>query len=156
MNATCPLCAKLQNLPTLAQEVVWEFPNSVAFLGPWQYYDGYCVLVLRQHGVEWPDLAPDVRRGYFDEMNLLAAAILEVVKPRKLNYEWLGNQVPHLHGHLFPRFTHDPDHLRAVWLALDRADRDPEWHRRLSTGTWDRVHLLAQLRVALTRLTGHS
>src|ERR1700694_4734407 len=43
--------------------------------------------------------------------------------PHKLNYELLGNQVPHLHWHLFPRSKQDADHLKPVWLALDAAEQ---------------------------------
>jgi diadenosine tetraphosphate (Ap4A) HIT family hydrolase len=29
-------------------------------------------------------------------------------RPLKMNYETLGNSLPHLHTHLIPRFTADP------------------------------------------------
>ncbi len=153
MTATCPFCAKLADLDALGPgEVVWRFPRSVALLGPWQYYHGYCVLVARTHATELSGL-PDVeRRGYFEEMCLLARAIEDRFRPLKLNYELLGNQVPHLHWHLFPRSAHDPARLSPVWLAIDRADRDAEARRLLETGPVDRPATSGALREALRAL----
>src|SRR5947209_10713444 len=98
----CPFCRKLTALHDLPEaEVVWRFPHSVALLGPWQFYRGYCLLVSRTHAIELNDLADPERRAYLEEMCLLARAIQQCQRPRKLNYELLGNQVPHLHWHLF-------------------------------------------------------
>src|SRR5581483_972871 len=112
----------------------WEFPHSVALLGPWQFYHGYCVLVSRKHASELSQLAETERRGYLDEMCILAQAIEQCFRPHKLNYELLGNLVPHLHWHLFPRYLTDAERLRPVWPALDRAERDVSERQRLQTG----------------------
>src|SRR5436305_10547991 len=94
----CPFCRKLAALCELPpEEVVWQFPHSVALLGPWQFYHGYCVLVSRRHSTELSELDAAERRAYLDEMCLLAEAVGDCFRPRKLNYELLGNQVPHLH-----------------------------------------------------------
>jgi diadenosine tetraphosphate (Ap4A) HIT family hydrolase len=146
----CPFCAKLQALQQLAdEEVVWQFPHSVALLGTWQFYHGYCVLVARRHATELSQLSADERRGYLDEMCRVAAAIEQAFRPHKLNYELLGNQVPHLHWHLFPRSADDPGRLQPVWLALDRAERDAAEKQRLQTGPLDRRATTAALRQAL-------
>ena len=139
MSATgCPLCCKLADaLP--AEEVVWDFPNGVAFLGPWQYYYGYCLLVSRRHAAELSDLPAEEQRSYLAEMCLLARALQDCFTPRKMNYELLGNQVRHLHWHLFPRYEADPDKLKPVWLALDRAERDAGERRRLEAGPQSRA-----------------
>ena len=57
-------------------------------------------------------------------MATLAEGIEACFRPHKLNYELLGNQVPHLHWHLFPRHANDPEPLAPVWLALHRAETD--------------------------------
>jgi diadenosine tetraphosphate (Ap4A) HIT family hydrolase len=149
----CPFCRKLAILEDLPEdEVVWRFPHSVALLGTWQYYHGYCLLVARSHARELNHLPDSQRRAYLDEMCLLAGAIESCFSPHKLNYELLGNQVPHLHWHLFPRYTTDPDALRPVWLALDRAERDEDLRRKLEQGRWDRATTAAGLRTCLQRL----
>ncbi len=149
-SASCPLCDKLSASGELpGDQFVWQFAHSVAFLGPWQFYRGYCVLVARTHATELSQLAPPERRAYLDEMCLLAAAIESAFRPHKLNCELLGNQVPHLHWHLFPRYTHDPDFLKPVWLALDRAERDADLRQRLQTGPVGRSETAAALRTQI-------
>jgi diadenosine tetraphosphate (Ap4A) HIT family hydrolase len=147
---TCPFCDKLARLHELpVEEVVWLFPNSVAFLGAWQYHTGYCVLVSRQHVTELHHLSGPERHAYFDEMTLLAHALEVCFQPRKLNYELLGNQVPHLHWHLFPRRTDDPETLQPVWLAIDRAEHDPELRQRLQTPTLERADITRRIKEQL-------
>jgi diadenosine tetraphosphate (Ap4A) HIT family hydrolase len=149
----CPFCRKLAALRELPDaEIVWQFPQSVAFLGTWQFYHGYCVLVSRQHATELSALNDDERRGYLDEMCLLAKAMEAGFRPHKLNYELLGNQVPHLHWHLFPRYRDDRDRLKPVWLALDQAERDADLRRQMETGSQDRSAVAAVLREQLKRL----
>src|SRR5437870_1709407 len=117
MKSDCVYCQKLAALDYVpATELLWQFPHSVAFLGPWQYYLGYCILASRAHAAELNQLPEAERRAYFDEMCLLAKAIEECFQPHKLNYELLGNQVSHLHWHLFPRYRNDPEALNPVWF----------------------------------------
>jgi diadenosine tetraphosphate (Ap4A) HIT family hydrolase len=152
-SAECPFCQKLNDLAAFPEaDVVWRFPRSVALLGSWQFYHGYCILVARRHARELSALEDADRRAYLDEMCLLARAIETDFRPLKLNYELLGNQVPHLHWHLFPRYEDDPGRLRPVWLALDAAERDVEVRRRLETGPEDRPTTAARLRRSLQKL----
>lgn len=144
--ADCPFCRKLADPHGWpADDVVWNFPHSVAVLGPWQCYTGYCVLVSREHATELSQLGPR-RAAFLDEMARLAEAIETVFRPYKLNYELLGNQVPHPHWHLFPRSADDPDRLRPVWFALEKADADPAEKRRLEAGTVPRAEAVERLR----------
>lgn len=144
----CHFCGLL-NGPEPAPEVVWEFRHSVALLGPWQYYHGYCILAARRHATELSQLPDDERRAYLDEMCLLAQTMERAFRPQKLNYELLGNQVGHLHWHLFPRYADDPERLRPVWLRLDGAERDETLPRQLRTGPVERAVTLRLLREAL-------
>ena len=148
MAIACPLCEKLLNPP--GGEVVWQFQQSVAFLGPWQYYTGYCVLVARAHFTELHQLPVGVRTAFLDEMVILSQAIATAFQPRKMNCESLGNQVPHLHWHLFPRS--DADNLKPVWLALDHADHDPKEKLRLQTADLPRAEIIGRLHTTLTQM----
>jgi diadenosine tetraphosphate (Ap4A) HIT family hydrolase len=153
----CPFCRKLAALDELPEhEIVWRFPHSIAFLGVHQFYHGYCVLVSRTHAVELSRLDEGERRAYLDEMCLLARAIEAGFGPHKLNYELLGNQVPHLHWHLFPRSAGDPNRLQPVWLALDRAERDPTLREQLTGRPEDRPATTAILRRQLKLLNATS
>jgi diadenosine tetraphosphate (Ap4A) HIT family hydrolase len=106
--------------------------------------------VARTHATELHHLPDADRRGYFDELCRLAAAVEIEFRPRKLNYELLGNQVPHLHFHLFPRYESDPAHREAVWLAIDRASRNPECEQHLRTGPESRAATADRLRRRLS------
>jgi diadenosine tetraphosphate (Ap4A) HIT family hydrolase len=143
----CPLCDKLASPPP--DDVVAEFPHSLALLGPWQYYTGYCVLVARVHVAELHHLSDDIRDGFVADACRLSRAIQAEFRPLKLNVESLGNLVPHLHWHVFPRRADDPERLKAVWLALDRADRDLAERTRLETGHVPRAEIIARLRERL-------
>jgi diadenosine tetraphosphate (Ap4A) HIT family hydrolase len=142
----CPFCRKVSapdGWP--AEDIVWRFPHSVAVLGQWQYYTGYCVLVSREHAAELSQLGPN-RAAFLGEMAHLAAAIESAFRPHKMNYELLGNLVPHLHWHLFPRSADDPDRLRPVWFALEKANTDAAEKTRLETGRDSRVTTVAKIR----------
>lgn len=142
----CPFCQKLARPDGWqAADIVWQFPNSIAVLGQWQFFTGYCVLVSREHATELSQLG-SARGAFLEEMATLAWAIEECFRPHKLNYELLGNQVPHLHWHLFPRSADDADRLRPVWFALEKADTDAAEKQRLETGTVPRAEAAARLR----------
>ena len=147
----CYFCKKLAVLDTLAaDEVVGRLQHSIVLLGPWQYYQGYCIVVARRHAAELSHLSDAERTAFLDEMCRVARAIEQEFRPRKLNCELLGNQVPHLHWHVFPRYVDDPDVLKPVWLALDRAERDEAERRRLQNGILPRSDIAERLRKRLT------
>jgi diadenosine tetraphosphate (Ap4A) HIT family hydrolase len=131
----CPLCRTVAELNARDNgTLVWHFPHSVAYVGPWQYYTGYCLLVSRTHATELSQLGR-IRDAFLLEMSILAEAIEACFQPHKLNYEMLGNVVPHLHWHIFPRSANDPERLQPVWIALERAKTDAAEKTRLETGT---------------------
>jgi diadenosine tetraphosphate (Ap4A) HIT family hydrolase len=142
----CYFCQKLSRLSTTPDDdLVWRFPQSLAFLGAWQFYQGYCLLVARRHASELSQLSLEERRAFFDELCLLARAIEETFQPLKVNYELLGNQVQHLHWHVFPRYADDLHRLKPVWLALERAESDEAEKRRLQEGRLDRFTIKKRL-----------
>lgn len=150
MNDGCPLCQKLADLDNLpADEVVVRFPHSVALLGPWQYHTGYTILVARRHVAELHHLDPAERNAFVGELCRLSEAIESAFQPHKLNVESLGNQVPHLHFHLFPRRADDPDRMKPAWLAIDRAERDLAEKTRLDASSLSRHEIAARLRHSL-------
>jgi diadenosine tetraphosphate (Ap4A) HIT family hydrolase len=70
---------------------------------------GYTLVIWRGRHVNEPTELDDAEAaGYWAEVLKVAAALQRVYKPLKMNYETLGNSLPHLHTHLVPRFTEDP------------------------------------------------
>ena len=99
-----------------------------------QYYRGSTFFVSRACVSELHELPDSVRSAHLEEMAQVAKAMFEVVRPRKLNYEALGNSVPHLHWWLTPRHHDDPrpggpiwedlNFLRALWTGSARPSDD--------------------------------
>lgn len=106
----CPLCAAVasdQLVDPYGHTVGW-LSVSLLRLVPNQYVKGYCVLIHQRHVVEPYDLDKAERNAFFDDMMRAGQALESVFGATKLNFEILGNAVPHLHCHLKPRYYGDP------------------------------------------------
>ena len=77
--------------------------------------DQRILVIAKTHATELYQLSEPEATQYFRDMLRVAEAIANSFKPRKLNYELLGNTVPHLHWHIFPRYDGDPNPARPVW-----------------------------------------
>lgn len=70
---------------------------------------GYTVVVWHgRHVAEPTELAADEAAAYWLEVLRVGGALERHLGPVKLNYEVLGNSLPHLHTHVLPRFADDP------------------------------------------------
>jgi len=61
-----------------------------------------------RHVSEPTELDEAEAAGYWAEVLAVARALIAVYAPLKMNYETLGNSLPHLHTHLVPRYRADP------------------------------------------------
>ena len=61
----------------------------------------------------------------FAELMAAGRAVADAFRPWKMNYSCYGNQVPHVHWHLFPRYESDPDRLQQPWAHADRFGERP-------------------------------
>jgi diadenosine tetraphosphate (Ap4A) HIT family hydrolase len=100
-----------------ADHKVADLDATVAYLHDDQFFAGWMVLVLKRHVTELYDLEPGERARMMDDVSRVAAALRDVFAPRKINYECLGNQTPHIHWHMIPRLGDDPAPLAAVWTV---------------------------------------
>jgi diadenosine tetraphosphate (Ap4A) HIT family hydrolase len=92
-----------------------ELEHSHVILNRDQFFPGYTLLFTKQHVTELFHLNQIVRSQLMEEVSRVAAALDTVFKPTKINYELLGNMVPHIHWHLVPRFSTDPLWPRPIW-----------------------------------------
>lgn len=152
LNPDCPLCRQLAMPLGTDPERLADFPHAVIVLGRWQYFQGYCVAVARRHVRELHDLSKNEQHAFLDDVVAVSQTLAKIFGPRKLNVEMLGNQVPHLHCHLFPRYEDDPDHLKPVWVALDRGESDDREKTRLETGPSPRDEIGNRIRAELARI----
>jgi diadenosine tetraphosphate (Ap4A) HIT family hydrolase len=101
---------------------------SDAYLQRADVQRGYTVVIWRgRHVTEPTELNNAEAAGYWAEVLAVARALISVYRPLKMNYETLGNSLPHLHTHLVPRFTEDPNPGHPFPLSADQPDgRIPE------------------------------
>lgn len=92
-----------------------ELEHSYLVLNRDQFFPGYSLLFTRQHVTELFLLERSVRAGLMEEVSRVAAALYAVFRPDKINYELLGNMVPHIHWHLVPRFASEALWPRPIW-----------------------------------------
>lgn len=106
----CPLCRDLASATRANQYryTVADLTMSRLGLAVNQSVPGYCVLVCTKHVREPYDLSRDERTAFFEDMMRAAQALETVFHPVKMNFEILGNAVPHLHCHIKPRYYGDP------------------------------------------------
>ena len=105
----CPACE--QGRPDETDDGVRFFAGEVvdAYLRRSDIQRGLTVAIWRgRHVVEPTELTEEETSSYWRELRLVAAAIEEVMRPIKMNYNLLGNSVPHLHAHIVPRYADDP------------------------------------------------
>lgn len=111
----CLICQRLKNIqhdPLL----IHEFTYSYLVLGDHQYFNGYCVLLFKNHVRDMHQLSSSLQTELFQEVMKASNAIQVAFKPWKINYSCYGNQVEHIHWHIFPRYITDPDLRNHPWL----------------------------------------
>ena len=117
----CSLCKRVSLLkkgqyPYLIEE--WD--ECYWLLGEHQYYPGYSVLLLKEHAKEVTALPAIRRTKVFEELMMAQERIEAVFNPWKMNVCSLGNVVPHVHWHLFPRYADDALRENPPWLQMQK------------------------------------
>ena len=110
-----PPCDACAGVWPLADHFIADLGLSLAYLHDDQFFPGWTVLLFKRHATELFHLAPTERIQLMEEVSRLAKVLAETFQARKMNYELLGNQLPHIHWHLIPRLAHDPAPLEPVW-----------------------------------------
>lgn len=108
----CPMCAKWTNEPALR---IVELAQCYVMLNHDQFFPGYIFVFTKEHVTELFHLDRAVRGVVMEEVTLVAATLYKLFQPVKINYELLGNMVPHMHWHLIPRFKGDQLWPRPIW-----------------------------------------
>jgi len=116
MNQDCYLCKRIAEIEDGTNpHFVAELETGYVMMGDHQFFRGYALFLCKQCVPELHELPEDFKSKFLAEMSLVAEAAFNAFKPRKMNYELLGNTVPHLHWHLFPRHADNPNPQRPVW-----------------------------------------
>lgn len=86
-------------------------------------YPACCRVVWNAHVREMTDLRPRERDAILSVVFTVEEVLRELIHPYKINLASLGNQVPHLHWHVIPRFRDDAHFPDSVWSARQRPGR---------------------------------
>ena len=108
----CPMCQRWDDDADLR---IVEMPHSYVILNRDQFFPGYTLLFTKEHVTELFHLDSSVRSGLMEEVSRVAQALYDTFSPAKINYELLGNMVPHIHWHIVPRFASEPLWPRPIW-----------------------------------------
>jgi predicted kinase/diadenosine tetraphosphate (Ap4A) HIT family hydrolase len=99
---------------------------------------GYAVVIWRgRHVADPTELSAGEAGDYFDEVLRVGRAIERQYTPIKMNFEMLGNSLPHLHTHVVPRYLDDgepghPAHFMRADMQNAPKIPDDEYARDLA------------------------
>jgi diadenosine tetraphosphate (Ap4A) HIT family hydrolase len=110
----CPMCAEQRADERGAEDTGYgvrflEGAVADAYLQRAEIQRGYTIVIWRgRHVAEPTELTEDDSARYWLDVLRAARALEAVFEPVKLNYNTLGNSLPHLHTHVVPRYADDP------------------------------------------------
>lgn len=104
-------------------------------------YPGLCRVIWNAHVAEFSDLDAASRAHLMETVAAVERAVRRVMKPGKVNLASLGNQVPHLHWHVIPRYADDAHFPKPIWASPERdvAEVRIEERLALASGLGDAV-----------------
>jgi diadenosine tetraphosphate (Ap4A) HIT family hydrolase len=143
----CPMCAEGRPDDSHGNARIFSGRTADAYLVRGDVgQPGYTIVIWRgRHVADPTELSEADATLYFREVLTVARALEAHYRPAKLNFETLGNTVPHLHTHVIPRYVTDDSPGQPARLM-----RLPETHRNpIPEEIFHRD--VAALRVALTR-----
>ncbi len=111
---SCPLCE------TESENVLWRDSRCRVILIDDADYAGFCRVIWQAHIKEMTDLDTADQSHLFAVVLAVETVLRELMQPAKINLASFGNQVPHLHWHVIPRFTDDAHFPDPVWAARRR------------------------------------
>jgi diadenosine tetraphosphate (Ap4A) HIT family hydrolase len=139
--------AELGENPT----VIARMKSGFAVMGDTQFLPGYCVLLAVPQVTHLSDLTFAQRRDFLLDMSLLREAIEQVFRPRRTNYEILGNTDAYVHAHVWARYEWEPRQYIGgpVW----RYPKETRFDQAQAFSLEEHSHLKQGIASALMELT---
>lgn len=81
---------------------------------------GFVRLISQPHVAEMSDLSANAQHQMFRLLVAIESTMRISLSPDKVNVASLGNQVPHLHWHIIPRWKDDLYFPDSIWSAPRR------------------------------------
>jgi diadenosine tetraphosphate (Ap4A) HIT family hydrolase len=117
IGASCPLCHPQSEI------VLWRGMHCRVILADDRDYPGLCRVIWNAHVREMTDLGMGERKYVMAIVFSVEQVLRELLEPDKINLASLGNQVPHLHWHVIPRFSDDAHFPDPIWAVRKRDAR---------------------------------
>ena len=115
----CPFCGERSDESEFWSKVT-TLSVSTLYLHKFQTYRGYAVLVFDPRHVTRPgELDATEWTSFCADLHLAQAAVERVTKPTHMNLASLGNQVPHLHWHIIPRYEDGVRWGGPIWTTSE-------------------------------------
>ena len=120
----CLICGRIEKTRAgLNPYFVKELETGYVVIGDHQRFEGYSLLLCKEHATELSQLSPDFRTAFLRDMAMTAEAVERAFRPDKVNYELLGvGKCRHMHWHIFPRRNGDTPKPGPVWQVQDMND----------------------------------
>ena len=126
--SNCEICERIEQIKAGTHPgFITELSTGYAVLGDSQFFRGYTVFLCKTPAPDLEDLPRETRLQFLAEMALVSEAVSKVAQPHKMNVESLGNMVPHLHFHLFPRQLSESEPTKPVWLVMPAGDEAQQY-----------------------------
>jgi diadenosine tetraphosphate (Ap4A) HIT family hydrolase len=105
----CELCEQVGG------ELLWRDAACRVVLVADSDYAGYCRVIWNAHIREMTDLPAAEREHCMRVVFAVEQTLRRACDPRKINLASFGNQAPHLHWHVIPRFEDDAHFPNSIW-----------------------------------------
>lgn len=99
----CFYCENGEKLNSLMLDIC-KLPNSIVYLNRDQKHKGRLIVLFKDHKTEYFQLTEEENSGYFKELAIAAKAVYQLYHPDKINYATFGDNVPHVHVHVVPKY----------------------------------------------------
>jgi diadenosine tetraphosphate (Ap4A) HIT family hydrolase len=133
-GTNCPMCATLKDDPAVTpyNYKIIAMRAGRLYLQRNQFIRGYCILIANTHVIELHQLEAAERTLFLEDMVRAGQALMQVLGADKLNYELLGNGMPHLHAHIKPRYLDETQMRRRIGQSAgERLLTDAEYQQQV-------------------------
>jgi diadenosine tetraphosphate (Ap4A) HIT family hydrolase len=106
-------------------------------------------VIWNRHVAEFSDLGDGERDRVMRVVYAVERAIRRILQPVKVNLASLGNQVPHVHWHVIPRFSNDAHFPLPIWAPRQRTVSEAMLSQRRAQATLLREAVRGEIEHAL-------
>jgi len=130
-------------------DVLWQDDALRVVLADEHDYPGFCRVIWNRHVAEFSDLGNGERDHIMRVVYAVERAIRRILQPVKVNLASLGNQVPHVHWHVIPRFSNDAHFPLPIWAPRQRTVSEALLSQRRAQATLLREAVRGEIETAL-------